>query len=106
MAARGVTLVRGEPGVSGYEVNRLWGDRQFLGSDLSECRFDALSEFALAGEHRNRAALVDADPGVELRIALQAAGQLLIRRLLGDSQSRRQRETHDQSATAEEKVTS
>ena len=104
MAARGVTLVGRECGVGRDEVNGLGRDRQFLGGDLNECRLDALSEFALAGEDRDRAALVDPNPGIEFRIALEAPGQLLFAGLLGHSQSRRQRETYDQRAPTEEKA--
>src|SRR5262249_34404807 len=89
MTARGVTLVRGECCVGRDEVNGLGRDREFLGGDLSEGRLDALPELALAGEDRDRAALVDANPRIELRITLEAAGQLLFTRLLCHGQSRR-----------------
>src|SRR5215472_5772783 len=104
MAARGVTLVGRECRVGRDEVNGLRRDRELLSGDLNECRLDALSELALAGEDRDRAALVDANPGIEFRIALETPGQLLFGRCLG--QRPRQRETHDQRAPAEEKTAS
>src|SRR5215469_4542275 len=106
VAACGVTLVGRERRVGRDEVNGLGRDREFLGGDLNESRLDALPELALSGEDRDRAILVDANPRIEFRIALEAAGQLPFIRLLCHDQSRRQRETHDQRTPAEEKATS
>ena len=49
---------------------------ELLGRDLGERRHDALAELDLAGEHGRGAVRIDADPGVEHAVGLQAARQL------------------------------
>src|SRR6185436_9907464 len=46
---------------------------ELLGSDLGERRHDALPEFDLAGEHRDAAVGIDAQPGIQRAVGLQAA---------------------------------
>jgi len=68
---------------------------ELLGRDLGERRHDALPELDLAGEHGRAAVRIDADPGVEHPVGLQAARK---RRLLGERDFRVEREGDHQGA--------
>ena len=49
---------------------------EFFRGDLLKGGLEALAELGLAGEDRDAAVGIDADPGIEIGRALQAAGQL------------------------------
>jgi len=50
------------------------GTSSVFGGDLLSGGLETLTEFGLAGEYRNAAVGIDADPGVNERRALEAAG--------------------------------
>ena len=52
------------------------GTSSFFGGDLLKGGLKTLAEFGLAGEHRDAAVGIDANPGIQERRALQAAGRL------------------------------
>src|SRR6185503_17798425 len=68
-------LVRRLAGVAGDHLEL--GERQveLLRRDLRQRREDALAELDLAGEHRRGAVGIDAKPGIEPAVGLQAARQ-------------------------------
>jgi hypothetical protein len=66
MAAGGVALVRREFGIGGNDLQRLEGHAQLFGGDLLERGLEALAELRLAGESRDAAVGIEADPGVEI----------------------------------------
>ena len=76
LAAGGLAFVRATGAVSA-EIDRHARQRQieFLGRDLPERGQDALPELDLAGEDGGGAVGVDADPGVEHAVVVEAAGQ-------------------------------
>ena len=80
MAAGGVAFVGGAAGIGGDDLDRLEGNIELFGGDLQERGLDALAEFDLAGEDRDRAVGVDADPGVEIGRSCEAARRLWRRR--------------------------
>ena len=62
-------------GVSGDETELAEIGVQLLGGDLQQRRLDALSELGFAGKDGDRTVSVDADPRIEKRRLLEAAGQ-------------------------------
>ena len=62
-------------GVAGDHVDARERQIELLGGDLRERGQDALPELDLAGEHGGVAVGVDAQPGIEHAVGLQAAGQ-------------------------------
>src|SRR5262249_61332323 len=69
---------------------------QFLGRDLGQRGDDALPQLDLACEDRRAAVGTDSDPGIELAVVLQAAGQPL----LCKGELRVEREGNDERAEA------
>src|SRR5262249_19613684 len=86
-------------GVAVDDLDPLEVDIQLVGGDLGERGADALTQLDLAGEDRGRAVGIDAQPGVEAAIAVEAAWQ---RRGLGERGARRQREADHGRAGREE----
>ena len=74
MAAGCVPLVGGALGVGGDDGNPHRIDRQFFRRHLDQRRLDALPKLGLAGEHRDTTVALDANPGVDVRLGLEAAG--------------------------------
>src|SRR5436190_21221361 len=79
VAASGVALVRRQRGVGGNEFDRLHVDAELLGRDLEDGGLDALAELRFAGEDADLAVGADLQPRVELRGAIERAGELLCR---------------------------
>ncbi len=73
MTARRVAFVRCAARVGGDELNVQGQHFQLFRRDLNQRRLDALTELRFAGEHRDRAVRVDANPRVEVRRGLQAS---------------------------------
>ena len=85
LAARGLALVRGAAGVAGHHGHPSERHVEFFRRDLGERGDDALAELDLAGEHRNGAVGIDAQPSIQHAVAAQAArqrGRLLAARKL------------------------
>ena len=84
---------------------------ELFGGDLDERGLDALPELGLAGEDRDRAVRVDADPRIEHRRVLEAARKLRRFLRLGAGvlrlrreHARREREADDERAAAREEL--
>ena len=75
LAAGRLAFVRRLAGIAGDHLDACERQVQLLGRDLGEGGENPLPQLDLAGEDGRRAVGVDADPAVELAIALQAAGQ-------------------------------
>ncbi len=75
MAAGGIAFVRGQRRVGGDKRDAVEIDVELFRGDLHERSLDALAELGFAGEDRDRPVCVDADPGVEIRRLLKAAGE-------------------------------
>ena len=75
LAARGLPSFGVRAGVAGDHVDARERHVELFGRDLRERGEDALPELDLAGEHRDRAVGVDAEPGIEHAVAVEAAGQ-------------------------------
>ncbi len=86
------------PGVAGDHRDARERQVELFGRDLRERGQDALAELDLAGEDGGGAVGIDAEPGVEHAIVLQAAGKP--RRLLPDVRLRIEREGDDDGAEA------
>ena len=77
IAAGCIAFVGGEARIGGHDLQRLEGNVELLCGDLLEGGLETLTEFGLAGEHSNAAVGIDANPGIQERRALQAAGRVL-----------------------------
>jgi hypothetical protein len=75
MAAGCVAFVRGPRRVGGDQVNRRRFDDEFLRGELNQRRLQPLAQLRLAGEDRDRAVRIDADPGIEHWLAFETAWQ-------------------------------
>jgi hypothetical protein len=75
VAAGGVALVGGQLGVGGDQAQDRRIEAELLRGDLDQRRLDPLAEFGLAGEHRDAAVRIEADPGIDPRRLGEAAGQ-------------------------------
>src|SRR6266404_575351 len=95
LAAERDTLVRGPAGVAGDHVDAPERQIELLGRDLGERRQDTLPELDLAGGHGRAAVRVDADPGIEHAVGLQAARKC---RLLGERDFRVERKGDHEGA--------
>ena len=73
MAAGGVLFVGGQVRIGCDDFERFKSNVQLLSRDLLEGRLESLAEFGLAGEHRDAAVGIDANPGIQKRRLLQAA---------------------------------
>src|SRR6185503_19645670 len=73
-AAGGLPLIRGPTGVGRDHLDAHVRDVELLGRYLRKRGQDALAELAFAGEHRDRARGVDADPAVQHAVRVEAAG--------------------------------
>jgi len=73
LAARRVAFVRRACGIGSDERDARRLDDELLGRDLDQRRLDPLAELRLAGEHRDRAVRIDANPRIEQRIVLEAS---------------------------------
>ena len=80
MAAGGIAFVRGELCIGRNERDPADIDGQFFGGDLYERGFYALPQFRLARKYGDVARAVDAYPGIEHRLILEAAGKRPFRR--------------------------
>jgi hypothetical protein len=78
MAAGGISFIRALRRVGCYQADLRRLNVQLFSRHLDECRFDSLTEFGLAGEYGNVAGGIDADPGIQHRIVVEAARQLLL----------------------------
>src|SRR5580704_6739320 len=105
MAAGGVALIGGAARIGRNHLDGFEGNVEFLGRDLLEGGLKTLAEFDLAGEGRDAAVGVDADPGIQIGSRGKTAwrfrrryrrGRLILRKSL------RQREADDQRAAAGE----
>jgi hypothetical protein len=76
MAAGRIALVGGAARIGRHDRHAGGVDAELFGRDLDQRRLDPLPELGLAGEHRDLAVRVDADPGVEHGSLVEAAGQL------------------------------
>ena len=90
------SLVRGAAGVAGNHIDPRERQIELFGGDLRERGDDALPQLHLAGEDGRAAVCVDADPGIQLAIAIEATGEPLLF-LCGD-RIERERE-HDSAET-------
>ncbi len=97
-AAGGEAFIGGARGVAGDHPDPIEREIELLGRDLGERGEDPLPELDLAGEDRRAAVGIDADPGAEPAIALQAAGQT--RRLLAARDVRAEGECDEDAAEA------
>ncbi len=98
LAAGGLAFVRRPAGVAGHHRDLVQRQIELFGRDLAQRRENALAEFDLAGVHGRGAVRIDADPGIEHPVGLQAAGER--RRLLGENAMRIERERDDDGAEA------
>src|SRR5882762_2608171 len=102
LAAGGLAFVRSERGVAVDDIDALQIDVELVGGDLRERRADALPQLDLAGEDRDRAVGVDAQPGIEHAVVVEAPGERgglrLAERLGGE------RERNDQRAAGLEEI--
>jgi len=93
LAAGGIAFVRGLRRVAGNHLHT--GERQIelFGGDLCQRRRDTLTQLDLAGEDDRRSVGVDAQPGIEHALVVQATRQF---RRLRAGRARRQGEGEDQ----------
>src|SRR6185503_166652 len=103
-AAGGLPLIRGPTGVGRDHLDAHVRDVELLGRYLRKRGQDALAELAFAGEHRDRARGVDADPAVQHAGRVEAAGKSGTRRLLGEDGRRAPAESDGDAAGGLEKV--
>ena len=75
LRAGGHALVRRAAGIAGNHGHARQRQVEFLRGDLRQRRQDPLPQLDLAGEHGRGAVGIDADPGVERPVVVQAAGQ-------------------------------
>ena len=99
LAAGGQALVGRLAGVAGDHREPRERQVELLRRDLRERGQDALAEFDLAGEHRRGAVGVDAEPGIEPAVALQAAGQAAAAGRLRSKVGGREREGEHDAAS-------
>jgi hypothetical protein len=106
MAAGRIALVRCARSIGRDQPQAIDRQGEFLGGDLQQRRLDALSQFGFARENRNAAVTAEPDPGIEIGIDGEAAGQARrrgairrLRRYLGVARGG-QREAHDKGAPA------
>src|SRR5207249_5056010 len=100
-APGGLTLVRSSCGVAVDHLDALEVHVQLVGGDLRQGGADTLAQLDLAGEDRHGAVGLDAQPGVEHAVRLEAARQSV----LAQSQSRSERESDDESSAHLQEVT-
>ena len=90
MTAGRVAFIGGQCRICGDEMDRLGRDDQLLGGELNERCLDALAELGFAGEDRDLAVRIDADPGIEHRRFFETSRQLRSARRLGQEVARQQ----------------
>ena len=109
LAAGRVALIGGAVRIGRDDLERRKGNVEFFGGDLLKRGLETLPQLGLAGEHRDAAIGIDADPGIQERRVLQAARKARrFRRRRGGGGSRilregiAKREADDQRAAARE----
>jgi len=101
VAARRVTLVQHARGGGHQHRDRPRLHRQLLSRALKERGFNTLPQLRLAGIDGDRARLIDADPGIEIRVHLHIAEGRAFRRrwsALREPSPAEHREANDQAA--------
>ncbi len=73
VAAGGVAFIGGAACIGRDHLQRCEGNVELFGGDLLKRRLETLTEFDLAGEDRDAAVGVDANPGIEERRRCEAA---------------------------------